>query len=670
MEPQAAKARIDALREEIRHHDERYYTEDAPEITDAAYDRLMQELGGLEKSYPQFADRASPTQRVGGRPSERFGKVVHRKAMLSLANAFSDDELTEFDERLRKQLGGTSLQYVCEPKLDGLAIALVYESGRFVQGSTRGDGEVGEDVTPNLKTLRSIPLMLRPGAPALLEVRGEVFIRKADFAKLNTQREDTGEPPFMNPRNAAAGSLRQLDPSVTAQRPLALFVYEVGEVTDTAWTTHWEKLERLAALGLPINPERKRAMGLDDVRAAYEALGKKRHALAYDIDGLVVKLDAEEDRLRMGFVSRSPRWAIAYKFPPEEEETRVLNIEVNVGRTGALTPVAILAPVTVGGVTVSRATLHNEDELRRKDVRIGDHVWIRRAGDVIPEIVRVQVERRNGDERIFNLPSHCPICGSEALRDDEGAILRCTGLTCPAQRKERLRHFASRLALDIEGLGDKLAAQLIDGGLVQDVSDLFSLTTERLAALERMGEKSAQNLVNAIAKSKQPSLARFVYSLGIRHVGEATAKALAKHFRSIKTLLSATLEDLTRIRDVGPKVAQEIYAFLAQPKNQAVIDALLQRGVAPQPPGEAPSSGAFSGKTVVLTGTLPNLSRDEAKRAIELLGGRVSGSLSKKTDFLIAGEAPGSKLEKAQELGVTVLGAEAFASLLAKTEST
>ncbi len=499
----AAERRIRELRAEISYHDHRYYTLDDPEISDAHYDRLLAELRSLEEQFPQLVTPNSPTRRVAGAPAERFEKVIHRLPMLSLSNAFSDEEIGEFDERIRRLLGTDPIPYVCEPKLDGLAVELVYQDGAFRQGSTRGDGTVGEDVTSNLKTLRSVPLELRPwpdrsGWPKHLEVRGEVFIRKEDFRKLNQLREEAGEPLFANPRNAAAGSLRQLDPRITASRPLSLFLYEVAEVKGLPFHSHWEKLEALKALGLPVNPRNRQAHGLAEVRSLYQEFLAGRHQLPYEVDGMVVKVDSEDQRRRLGQVSKSPRWAIAYKFPPEEEETQVEEIGVFVGRTGALTPVAFLKPVKIGGVTVSRATLHNENELRRKDVRIGDWVFVRRAGDVIPEIVKVITSKRTGQEKQFSFPTACPICGAAAIREEDGAITRCTGIACPAQLQGNIRHFASRAAMDIDGLGEKLCAQLVARGLVKNYADLYRLDLEKLLSVERMGEKSAQNLLSAI----------------------------------------------------------------------------------------------------------------------------------------------------------------------------
>jgi DNA ligase (NAD+) len=658
-----ADRRIHELREELAYHNHRYYTLDAPEISDASYDKLMRELQELEAKNPSLVTADSPTQRVGGAPLAKFEKVTHSQQMLSLSNVFDDGEITEFDERIRKLLNVPAVAYCCEPKMDGLAIELVYQDGRFVQGSTRGDGTIGEDVTANLRTLRNLPLQLKGDAPKLLEVRGEVFIRKADFVRLNEQREALGEPTFVNPRNSAAGSLRQLDPKLTATRPLSVYLYEVGIVEGLSFETHTQKLQWLEKAGLPVNPRRYFGQGLDAIRDAYQTMLKDRHALPYEVDGLVVKVDSEDYRRRLGQVSKSPRWAVAYKFPPEEVETKVEKIDVQVGRTGALTPVAFLTPTFVGGVTVSRATLHNEDEIARKDVREGDWVFLRRAGDVIPEIVKVIETRRTGDEKKFTMPQKCPVCGADVFREEGAAIRRCTGVSCPAQLVGRLRHFASRTALDLDGLGEKLCEQLVASGMVKRHADLYALTVEKLMSLERMGEKSAQNIVDAAQRSKKTTLRRFIYALGIPQVGEATAKALAEHFMSVPALMDATAEQLQSVRDVGPEVSREIHTFFAEPQNRDAVQALLSAGVEPAPPEKA-AGGPFTGKTVVLTGTLSKMSRDEAKEAIERRGGKVSGSVSKKTDFVVAGEEAGSKLEKAKELGVKVLDEATFTGLL------
>ncbi|NVJ06025.1 NAD-dependent DNA ligase LigA [Myxococcus sp. AM001] len=664
---QKAAARARELHRELAHHNYRYYVLDSPEVSDARYDTLMRELQDLEARHPSLQTPDSPTQRVGGAAAEAFGEVVHRAPMLSLANIFEDQGLIEFDERIRKLVGLPGVTYVCEPKLDGLAIALRYEKGAFVQGATRGDGTTGEDVTGNLRTIRSLPMSLFPQdgvkVPDVLEVRGEVFIRKKDFQKLNEKREEEGEPLFANPRNAAAGSLRQLDPRMTAARPLSVFLYECvpGEGVP-GFKTHIEKLEYLKTLGLPINQYR-RADGLEGVREAYDASLKGRHELPFEVDGMVVKVDDEDQRKRLGQVSKSPRWAVAYKFPPEEESTEVMDIGIQVGRTGALTPVAHLKPVKVGGVTVARATLHNEDELRRKDVRKGDTVFVRRAGDVIPEIVSVVLSKRPADSAPFEFPKHCPVCDAVATKDEDGAIIRCTGASCPAQLVEKIRHFASRLAMDIEGLGDKLAAQLVATGRVKAFADLYALTKENLLTLERMGDKSADNLVASLERSKQTTQRRFLYALGIRHVGDATAKALAEAFPQSEKLFGASLEDISRVKDVGPIMAQVIHTFFQEPQNQEAIRALLAAGVTPAAPQVA-TGGPFVGKSVVLTGAMTGMTREQAKEEVERRGGKVAGSVSRKTDFVVAGEDAGSKLKKAQELGVRILDEQAFLQML------
>jgi DNA ligase (NAD+) len=655
------------LRKDIAHHDQRYYVLDDPEISDAAYDALMRELQQLEALHPELATQDSPTRRVAGAAAERFRSVEHRLPMLSLANCFDDAGLAEFDERVRKVLGPAEVTYDCEPKLDGLAVELVYLDGTLAEGSTRGDGLFGEDVTANLRTQRSVPLLLAtPHPPARLEVRGEVFLRKADFLRLNQARETEGEPSFANPRSAAAGSLRQLDAQVTAGRRLSLFLYELGAWEGPPFQTHEAKLSWLASLGLPVNPENRVVVGMEAVLAAHRELLSRRHGLPYEVDGMVVKVDGEDARRRLGTVSRSPRWAVAFKFPAEEAVTRVLGIDVNVGRTGALTPVALLAPVQVGGVTVSRATLHNPQELARKDIRVGDEVFVRRAGDVIPEITKVVTSVRTGQEKPYVFPEKCPVCGSATVMDEDGAILRCTGLACPAQLLGHLRHFASRGGMDIEGLGEKLCAQLLAAGLVRRQADLYGLTVETLSPLERMGEKSAENLVAALDRSRHPALRRFLYSLGIRHVGEATARTLAEAFSDVRALYQASEEDLMRVKDVGPEMAHAIAAFFHDVQNRENIDALLAAGVQPEPAGK-PTGGPFSGKTVVLTGTLEKMSREQAKEEVERRGGKVSGSVSRKTDLVVAGADAGGKLKKAQGYGVRVVDEAAFLDLLGES---
>ena len=656
-------ARANELREKLREASYRYYVLDAPTLSDAEYDRLFRELEELEKAHPELSTSDSPTQRVGAAPSEKFAKVTHRKQMMSLANAMASEEFDEFAERVHRLLGNEPVRYVVEPKLDGLAVTLTYEDGRFVQGATRGDGLVGEDVTQNLRTIKMVPLQLKGTPPKLFEVRGEVFINKRDFVRMNEEREKAGEPTFVNPRNSAAGALRQLDPRITAQRPLSIYFYEVGEAAP--FSSHWEKLAKLREYGLRTNPENELCESLDAVRDKYRRMLAKRHELAYEIDGSVVKIDSEDQRRRLGAVSRTPRWAIAWKFPAEEEATTVENIFVSVGRTGALTPVAELKPVYVGGVTVGRATLHNEDELRRKDVRVGDRVFLRRAGDVIPEIVRVIVEDRPPEGRKpFEMPRECPVCGAPVLREPDEAVTRCTNLSCPAQLVGRLRHFASRLAMDITGLGEETCMRLVQTGLVKTPADLYSLTREQWLSLERMGEKSVDNLLAALEASKKTSLRRFIYALGIRMVGEATALALARRFGSVQALLNASLDDIQAVRDVGPVVGNQIWSFVQNSQNQTAIQRLLDAGIAPEPEAAPAASGLFAGKTVVLTGTLSGYTRDQAKAEIERRGGRVAGTVSRKTDLVVVGEDAGTKMKKAQELGVRVVDEKGFTDLL------
>ena len=661
-------ARAKKLREEILFHDHRYYVLDAPLVSDAEYDRLMRELEGLEKEHPELRSDESPTQRVNGVASSRFAKVVHTKPMMSLGKAQIEEEFLEFDARARKSLNAEKLVYVCDPKLDGLAISVLYEKGNLVRGSTRGDGSTGEDVTANIRTIRSIPLKLKVAEgqqpPAIFEARGEVIISKKDFVALNQRQEERGEEAFVNPRNAAAGGLRQLDPKMTAERPLSAYFYELGECSLT-FKTHLEKMAAMKEFGLRVPPTSKKAEGAEEVKAVYQEMLESRHAVPFEQDGMVIKIDDLDARDRLGAVSKSPRWAVAWKFPAEEEETVVLGIDVQVGRTGKLTPVARVKPVLVGGANISNATLHNESELRRKDVRIGDHVFIRRAGDVIPEIVKVIVEKRTGDEKEFVFPESCPVCGAKAVRTEGEADHRCTGLSCPAQLYGRLLHFAQRTAMDIEGFGDKLVIAVVDEGLVQDVSDVYTLTLEKLLSLPRMGEKSAGTLLGNIEASKQTTLRRFLYALGIRHVGEATARSLADHFQEIGAFYGKTAEEFQRVRDIGPEVAEAIAEFFSQEQNRSVIDRLLAAGVVPK--AEKPiEAGVFSGKTVVLTGGLTALSRDDAKAEIERRGGRVSGSVSKKTDLVVAGEDAGSKLAKAKELGVKTVDEAEFLKLIGR----
>ncbi|MBK7674363.1 MAG: NAD-dependent DNA ligase LigA [Candidatus Accumulibacter sp.] len=661
--------RARALRAEIEKHNHQYYVLDAPLVSDAEYDTLFRELQALEAEHPELVSSDSPTQRVGAPPLAEFASVVHSTPMLSLNNAFADEEVLVFDRRVREGLATEGdVDYAAEPKFDGLAVSLSYEQGILLRGATRGDGTTGEDVTANLRTLHSIPLHLQgSGWPDRFEVRGEVLFWRSDFERLNTQQRERGEKEFVNARNAAAGSLRQLDSRITARRPLRFFAYGVGTVTGAALpATHSGLLDKLAEWGFPVAPERRRVSGLTGLLAYFAEIGRRRKSLPYDIDGVVYKVDDLAAQERLGFVSRAPRFALAHKFPADEAITELLDISIQVGRTGALTPVARLAPVFVGGVTVTNATLHNEDEIRRKDVRIGDMVVVRRAGDVIPEVARVLPEKRPQAARQFIMPTSCPVCGSQVARNPDEAVARCSGgLYCPAQRKQALLHFASRRALDIEGLGDKLVEQLVDSAVVRTPADLYRLGLLALANLERVAEKSASNLLAAIERSKQTTLARFIYALGIRNVGEATARDLARHFASLDRLLAADEAQLLQVTDVGPIVAQSIRQFCNEPHNLEVIEQLRAAGVVwSEGEGRAPAGGAVVGKVFVLTGTLPSLTRDTAKQLIEAAGGKVSSAVSQRTDFVVAGAEAGSKLEKARLLAIRVVDEGQLLTLL------
>jgi DNA ligase (NAD+) len=662
--PTSARERAKQLRAEIERHNTAYYVLDAPLIPDAEFDRLFAELQALEAQYPELATADSPTLRVGGAPRSDLPSVRHAVPMLSLNNGLSEADAVGFDARVRELLAKAGqptpvVTYACELKFDGLAVNLRYLNGVLNLAATRGDGMVGEDVTPNVRTIHSIPLRLKDSRAAVIEVRGEVLMYKRDLERLNRAQRDSGEKEFANPRNAAAGGLRQLDARVTARRRLHFFAYGIGELVGAPEPeSHSAMLDWLQALGVPVSEERATVEGIDGLLAFYRRAGERRANLPYDIDGVVYKVDSIKAQRALGFVSRAPRFALAHKFPPQEALTQVLDIEVQVGRTGALTPVARLAPVTVGGVTVTNATLHNEQEVARRDVRVGDTVVVRRAGDVIPEVVSVILERRPPGAHPFRMPTRCPVCGSAVERLEQEAIARCTGgLVCAAQRKQALLHFASRRALDIEGLGERLVDQLVDAGRVRTPAHLFHLDQAALMALDRMGEKSAANLLQAIEKSRNTSLDRFIYALGIRHVGESTAQALAAHFGSLDALLAADEAHLLEVPDVGPVVAQSIRRFLDEPHNRQVIAALRQAGVhwpesaGSKVPGEAP----LSGRTFVLTGTLPGLTRIEATGMIQAVGGHVSASVSKKTDFVVAGEDAGSKLDRARELGVPII---------------
>ncbi|WP_456406344.1 NAD-dependent DNA ligase LigA [Thiolapillus sp.] len=671
MIPKDVEARVRALREQIDYHNYRYYILDDPEIPDSEYDRLMRELQKLEAAHPELVTPDSPTQRVGAQPLEEFSEVRHAVPMLSLGNAFSDEEMAEFDQRVRKLLGQESIEYAAEPKLDGLAISLRYEKGLLVQGATRGDGYRGENVTSNVRTIGAIPLrLLGDDWPQVLEVRGEIFMPKKGFEALNERARKKGEKTFANPRNAAAGSLRQLDPKITATRPLSFYAYGWGELSiGKLADSYSDSMVVLKKLGLPVSPELKVVQGISGCLAYFAAMAKKRDSLAYEIDGVVFKVNDLEQQERLGYVSRAPRWAIARKFPAQEALTVVKDVEFQVGRTGAVTPVARLEPVEVGGVVVRNATLHNMDEVRKKDVRIGDTVYVRRAGDVIPEIVRVLPERRPKNAREVQLPAHCPVCGSDVIKPEGEAVARCTGgLFCPAQRKEAIKHFASRRAMDIEGLGDKLVEQLVDQELIHDPADLYSLTKEQLVGLERVGEKSAQNLLDALERSKETTLAHFLYALGIREVGEATSQALARQFGSLEALQAASEEELQETPDVGPIVAAHIAAFFRQPHNREVIAKLLKAGIHwPVVAAPAREEQPLAGKTFVLTGALSR-PRSEIKEELQRLGAKVAGSVSKKTDYVVAGDAAGSKLDKALTLGISVLDEEQLNQLLAESQ--
>lgn len=656
-------ARVARLRELIEHHNYRYHVLDDPEIPDVEYDRLFRELQELETAHPELYSESSPTQRVGGSPVAGFGTARHLLPMLSLENAFSADELRAFERRVRERLKAEEpIEYAAETKLDGAAVSLIYERGRLVRGATRGDGQTGEDVTHNVRTIESVPLRLRGrGHPAVIEVRGEVYMPKAGFAKLNARLVKDGGKAYVNPRNAAAGALRQLDPRVTASRPLEFYSYGIGHFEE--WQVperHSEVLLQLREWGIRVSPLSKVVKGIEGCLAFYEEIGGQREALPYEIDGVVLKVDQLKFQKALGFVARAPRWAIAFKFPAQEVTTILRGVDFQVGRTGALTPVARLEPVFVGGATVSNATLHNMDEIERKDVRVGDTVIVRRAGDVIPEIVSVVSERRPANTKRIKLPSKCPVCGADVVRPEGQAVARCSGgLFCQAQRKEKLRHFASRRAMDIEGLGAKVVEQLVDQGAggkrIETPADLFTLTVDELSEMERMGKKSAENLVDAIMRSKRTTLARFLYALGIPEVGEVTAVNLASHFADLAELMAAGQDELETVADVGPVIAQHVHEFFDQPHNVAVIDALRRNGVSWPTPEQKSGSQLLEGQVFVLTGGLDSMTRDEARARIEQLGGKVTSSVSRKTSYVVAGSDAGSKLQKAEELGITVL---------------
>jgi DNA ligase (NAD+) len=659
--------KVHTLRDNVNYHNYRYYVLDSPEISDAEYDRLFDELLKLEEKYPQLITSDSPTQRVGAAPLEEFKTVRHSLPMLSLNKATSEAEFLDFHRRVL-ELSGVSeegIRYTVEPKFDGLAVEMVFHGGVFTLGSTRGDGIVGEDVSQNLRTIKSIPLRLMgESTPGLIEVRGEVIMNKDEFSRLNRKREEMGEPLFANPRNAAAGSVRQLDPKVTSTRPLNVFAYGLGRIEGEELTNHWDSILYLRQLGFKISQYVELCENIEQVKGYYYKILELRNELPYEIDGIVIKVNEFALQHRMGELSRSPRWAVAWKFPAQQEHTVIKDIIVSVGRTGALTPVALLEPVRVGGVEVSRASLHNEDEIRKKDVRIGDTVVIQRAGDVIPEVVKVVESKRTGNEREFTMPDSCPVCGSKAERPEGEAVYRCTGIACPAQIKENLAHFVSKGAMDIDGLGFKLLDQMVDKKIILDQADLYFLPKEDLMKMDRMGDKLAENLLNAIYKSRSPSLANLIYALGIRNVGYHLAGVLAKHFQSIDNLATQTIEDLTQVHEIGPIVAESIYNFFHNPKNLQFLEKLKRAGVSFPVEETWEREKPLAGRTFVLTGGLDSFSRDEARAVIENLGGRVASSVSKRTDFVVVGRDPGSKYENAVKLRIQTLNEDEFKKMV------
>ncbi|OGS52673.1 MAG: DNA ligase (NAD(+)) LigA [Euryarchaeota archaeon RBG_13_61_15] len=664
-ERERARKRMRELVDKVSYHDQRYYVEDDPEISDYEYDMLVKELSGLEEEHPDLVLPDSPTQRVSGKPMDEFPQVEHKAAMLSLDNCYSADELKEFDARVRKWLGGEEVEYVVELKIDGLGIALLYENGSLSRGATRGDGRVGEDVTSNIRTIRSIPLRLKPeGGLRTVEVRGEVYMPTQGLRKLNREREKAGEPLFANPRNAAAGSIRQLDSRIAASRPMDAFFYTLSYSEGGMPKAHSDCLAAMKAAGLRTSPHTRRFNSIDGVLEHIASWGSRREEIEYEIDGMVVKVDSIEQQERLGYTAKNPRWAVAYKYPPKQMTTKLLDILVQVGRTGALTPVAVLEPVEVGGVTISRATLHNEDEVHRRGLMIGDQVLIERAGEVIPQVVKPVVERRTGSEREFAMPKECPVCGSNTVREEGEAVRRCVNASCPAQVKERIAHFGCRDAMDIEGVGPALVEQLVDKGLVKDVSDLYALRAEDLQALDGVGEKSAENILRAIGESAGRGFDRVVFALGIRHVGRTTAGALADAFGSMDRLSSATAEDLSKVEGVGEIVANAVRSFFDDPSNRGLVEQLRKAGLKME--AAARAKGPLEGKVFLFTGELKSMSRPDAQALVESLGGKVGSSMTKATDYVVAGENPGSKLAKAKSMGKPVLDEEAFMKLVGK----
>ena len=654
------KLRYEELKKQIEYHSDRYYNQDDPEISDFEYDMLMLELKNIEKEHPEFITKDSPTQHVGGKTDSHFTAVTHKVPLQSLQDVFSTADVIAFEERINKTV--TSPSYVVETKIDGLSVSLEYEKGIFVRGATRGDGLVGEDVTVNLKTIKNIPHKLTKDVNVI--VRGEVFMPKKDFEKLNEEREVLGEKLFANPRNAAAGSLRQLDPKITAERNLDIYIFNVQKSDDIKFTSHYESLNYMKELGFNVNPYVKKCNNIKEVLSAIDEIGNKRGELTFDIDGAVVKVDNLAQREEIGVTTKTPKWAVAYKYPPEKKETKVLDIVVQVGRTGAITPMAILEPVRVAGSVISKTTLHNEDFVKEKDIRIGDKVLIQKAGDVIPEVVEVLKEKRNGTEKEFQMPKTCPVCGAEAVREDGEAVTRCTGIECPAMLFRSLIHFVSRDAMDIDGMGPAIIEQLLDKKLVENIADIYSLKYEDLVSLERMGDKSAKNLLNAIEKSKENSLEKLLNSFGIRHIGLKSAKILAKKYNNIEEIMNASYEELCGINEIGEIMAESIVKFFESKQTKDLIERLKQNGVNMESKMEKSQDERFAGKIFVLTGTLPTLSRNEASEIIEKFGGKTSGSVSKKTSFVLAGEEAGSKLTKAEELGIQIITEAEFLEMI------